>query len=56
MSEENKSLSQIINYRIEKLSKLKEMGFELYPHKYDRTYSSTEILNNFESFIVQKYC
>ena len=49
MSEENKSLSQIINYRIEKLSKLKEMGFEPYPHKYDRTYSSTEILNNFEN-------
>ena len=49
MSEENKSLSQIINYRIEKLSKLKEMGFEPYPHKYDRTHSSTEILNNFEN-------
>jgi len=49
MSEENKSLSQIINYRVEKLSKLKEMGFEPYPHKYDRTHSSTEILNNFEN-------
>ena len=34
MSEENKSLSQIINFRIEKLNKLKEMGFDPYPHKY----------------------
>jgi len=48
MSEENKSLSQIINYRKEKLSKLREMGFEPYPHKYERTHISTEILNNFE--------
>ena len=49
MSEENKSLSQIINYRIEKLSKLKEMGFDPYPHKYERSHSSAEILNNFEN-------
>ena len=49
MSEENKSLSQIINYRIEKLNKLKEMGFEPYPYNYERTHRSIEILNNFEA-------
>ena len=49
MSDENKSLNQVINFRIEKLSKLKELGFEPYPHKYDRTHSSKEILNNFEN-------
>ena len=49
MSEENNSLSQIINFRIEKLSKLKELGIEPYPHKYERTHSSTEILNNFKN-------
>ncbi len=48
MSEENKSLSQIINFRKEKLSKLKKLGFEPYPHKYERTHSSMEILNNFD--------
>ncbi len=48
MSEENKSLSQIINFRKEKLSKLKELGFEPYPHGYKRTHSSAEILNNFD--------
>ena len=48
MSEENKSLSQIINIRKQKLIKLKELGFEPYPHKYERTHISTEILNNFE--------
>ncbi len=48
MSEENNSLSQIINFRIEKLSKLKELGVNPYPHKYERTHSSKDILNNFE--------
>ena len=49
MSEDNKSLVQIINFRKEKLAKLKELGFEPYPHKYDRTHSSSDILNNFEN-------
>ena len=48
MSEDKNSLSQIINYRKEKLSKLKEMGFEPYPYKYERTHSSIEIINNYE--------
>ena len=48
MSEEKKSLNQIINFRIEKLSKLKELGFEPYPHKYDRTHRSVEILNGYK--------
>jgi len=49
MSEKNNSLSQIINFRIEKLSKLRELGIEPYPHKYERTHGSTEILNNFKN-------
>ena len=49
MSDENKSLSQIINFRIEKLSKLKNLGFEPYPHKYERTHTSTEIINNYKN-------
>ena len=49
MSEKNNSLSQIINFRIEKLSKLRELGIEPYPHKYERTHSSAEILNNFKN-------
>ena len=48
MSDGNKNLSQIINFRIEKLSKLKELGFEPYPHKYERTHTSIEIINNFD--------
>tara|TARA_B100000424_G_scaffold154009_1_gene117698 strand:- start:2045 stop:3538 length:1494 start_codon:yes stop_codon:yes gene_type:complete len=48
MSDENKSLSQIINFRKEKLSKLKDLGFEPYPHKYERTHTSSEIKNNFK--------
>ena len=49
MSDDNKSLSQIINFRKEKLSKLKNMGFEPYPHKYERTHTSVEIINNFKN-------
>ena len=49
MSEDNNSLSQIISFRIEKLSKLKELGIEPYPHKYERTHNSREILNNFKN-------
>ena len=48
MSDENKSLSQIINFRKEKLSKLKDLGFDPYPHKYERTHTSSEIKNNFK--------
>ncbi len=49
MSDVKKSLNQLINQRIEKLKKLKAMGFDPYPHKYDRTHNSEEILKNFTS-------
>ena len=48
MSEENKSLKQIINHRIDKLNKLKQMGFEPFPHNYAPTHKSVEIINNYK--------
>ena len=47
MSDENKSLKQIIDFRKEKLAKLREAGIEPYPQKYDPTHFSADILNDF---------
>ena len=47
MSEEHKSLKQIIDYRIEKLSKLKEAGVEPYPQNFTPDYFSQNIIDNF---------
>ena len=56
MSEQNKSLKQIINHRIEKLNKLKEMGFEPFPHKYEPTHKSVEIINNYKKLDKKDVC
>ena len=40
MTEEYKSLQQIINFRIEKLQKLREAGINPYPHHYEPTHKS----------------
>ena len=56
MFEENKSLKQIIIHRKEKLNKLREMGFEPFPHKYEPTHKSTEILNNYKDLEKKDVC
>ena len=55
MTEKNKSINQIIDFRKEKLKKLKELGINPYPHKFSPTHKSIEILdgfNNLENKIV----
>ena len=49
MSDENKSLNQIIDYRKEKLAKLREAGIDPYPQKYEPTHFSADILNDFNN-------
>ena len=49
MSEEHKSLNQIIEFRKEKLSKLREAGVDPYPQKYEPTHFSSDILNDFKN-------
>jgi len=56
MSEENKSLKQIINHRIDKLNKLKQMGFEPFPHNYAPTHKSVEITNNYKKLDKKDVC
>ena len=55
MTEKNKSINQIIDFRKEKLNKLKELGINPYPHKFSPTHKSIEVLdgfNNLENKIV----
>ena len=55
MTEKNKSINQIIDFRKEKLNKLKELGINPYPHNFSPSHKSIEILdgfNNFENKIV----
>ena len=49
MSDENKSLNQIIDFRKEKLAKLREAGIDPYPQKYEPTHFSADILNDFNN-------
>ena len=56
MSEENKSLGQIIGFRLDKLNKLREMGFEPFPHKFEPNHKSTEILDNFKKLEKKDVC
>tara|TARA_Y100001970_G_scaffold232939_1_gene290176 strand:+ start:1667 stop:3157 length:1491 start_codon:yes stop_codon:yes gene_type:complete len=49
MSQNQKSLSQIISYRLEKLEELKKMGIDPYPHKYSPTHFSSDIIDDFSN-------
>ena len=48
MSEEHKSLKQIIDYRKEKLLKIKESGIDPFPQKFTPNHFSKDIIHNFD--------
>jgi len=48
MTEEHRSLKQIIDFRIEKLEKLRENGINPYPYSFNRTHNSEEIKSSYE--------
>ena len=56
MPEEYKSLQQIIDFRMEKLNKLREAGVNPYPHKYEPTHKSQYILNHYDELEGQTVC
>ena len=56
MSEEYKSLQQIIDFRMEKLNKLREADVNPYPHKYEPTHKSQYILNHYDELEGQTVC
>ena len=43
---ENKSLKDIIKFRMNKINALKEAGIEVYPYKYNYTHKNSDILDN----------
>lgn len=49
MTEEHRSLKQIIDFRLEKLEKLRENGVNPYPYSFNKTHSSETIKNSFDS-------
>ncbi len=50
MSEEKTSLKQIINFRKQKLNDLIDKGVDPFPHVFNPTHSSTEIIENFDNY------
>ena len=48
MSDEHKSLNEIIRFRKEKLDTLRERGVNPYPYNYKPTYTSGEVLLNYD--------
>ncbi|MFQ6605962.1 MAG: lysine--tRNA ligase [Fidelibacterota bacterium] len=49
MTEPHNSLQQIIDFRIQKLNALREAGVNPYPHNYNPTHSSEEILSHYDA-------
>ena len=56
MTEKNKSINQIIDFRKEKLNKLRDLGVDPYPHKFSPAHKSVEILNDFNKFENKTVC
>ena len=50
MSDSNKSLKQIIDFRIEKLEKIKSKGIDPFPQKFNPSDFSIDILNNYQLY------
>ena len=51
MSENNRSLKDIIKFRMDKIKTLKEHGLEVYPYAYKRSHKNAEIHNDKDNLI-----
>ena len=56
MIEKNSSMRQLIDFRLEKLNRLKELGIEPFPHKYNPTHKSIDIISSFNDLEKQTVC
>ena len=54
MEIEQKNLLEIINYRLEKLEKIRAAGFNPYPYNFDKTHQISDILNKGENGVGEK--
>ena len=48
---ENKSLKEIMKFRIEKINKMVDSGIDVYPHKYKYSHKNIDIHNNQEKLL-----
>ncbi len=53
MSTEHRSLQQMMDFRREKLVKIREAGFEPYPYRFEVTHKAAEILTNSSQYLEQ---
>ena len=51
---EQKNLREIINYRLEKLEKIRAAGFNPYPYNFDKTHQITELLKKGDNGVGEK--
>ena len=56
MIEKNSSMRQLIDIRLGKLNKLKDLGIEPFPHKYNPTHKSIDIISSFDDLEKQTVC
>ena len=54
MEIEQNNLREIINYRLEKLEKIRAAGFNPYPYNFDKTHQITELLKKGENGVGEK--
>ena len=54
MEKEQKNLREIINYRLEKLEKIRAAGFNPYPYNFDKTHQITELLKKGDNGVGEK--
>ena len=54
MEIEQKNLREIINYRLEKLKKIKAAGYNPYPYNFDKTNQITDLLNKGDNGVGEK--
>ena len=50
MTESNKSLNQIIKFRLDKLNKIYDHGVDPYPQKFEPKHNNNEIVCDFLNF------
>ena len=50
MTESNKSLNQIIKFRLDKLNKVYDYGVDPYPQKFEPKHNNNEIVCDFINF------
>ena len=55
MESENKNLQEIINFRLEKLEKIKQAGYTPYPYNFEKTHNIKSIIDKGEKSVGENF-